>query len=73
MTFLLVWDTCSYTGVSLWYFHVQMYYNPIGLFLWFVFILLCPFPTVVSSGLRFLYSWSYREYINYIQVLSFLW
>jgi hypothetical protein len=53
-------------GVSLWYFHVYTYYNISQCFY------LSPFLMVVSDDLRFLYSFFYREYINHIQVLSFL-
>jgi hypothetical protein len=59
-------------GVSLWYFHVYMYYNPNWFISCFSSFYLGPFLMVVLAGLRFFYSFLYREYINHIHLLSFL-
>jgi hypothetical protein len=70
------WHFCLFKiatqGVSLWYFHVYMYYNLI----WFIssiFLLstLVLFLLVVLTCLKFLHSFLYRECINHIH-LNFL-
>jgi hypothetical protein len=73
------WHFCLFVikvaiqGISLWYFHVYVYYNPN----WFISSIffsfyLSSFLMVVSASLKILYSFLYREYINHIHVLSFL-
>jgi hypothetical protein len=78
MTFFLVWDKGNYTGSFLVIFTWKItptdwHYNP----KWFISCnvlhsILVSFLMVVSAGLRFLYSFLYMEYINHIQVFSFL-
>jgi hypothetical protein len=47
----------------LWHFHVYMYYNSN----WFISSI-----SFLSSGLKILYSFLYRKYINHVHLLNFL-
>jgi hypothetical protein len=60
-------------GVSLWHFHVYMYYNLNG-FIASIFLLstLVSFLMVISIGLKILKSFLCKEYINHIHFLNFL-
>jgi hypothetical protein len=49
--------------VSLWHFHVYMYYNPNWFISSFFFFYLCSLLIVISTGLKILYSFLYRKYI----------
>jgi hypothetical protein len=72
-TFLLVWYKSGYTGSFLVIFPcVYVLYPQLVYLLWLSIFYLSPFLMMVSAGLRFLYSFLYREYITHIQVLSFL-
>jgi hypothetical protein len=72
------WHFCLFAikaaiqGVFLWYFHVYVVYLQLVYLLWLCTFYFSPFLKVVWSGLRFLESFLYREYITHIQVLSFL-
>jgi hypothetical protein len=60
-------------GIFYWHFHVCMYYNP-NWFISSIFLL----STLVlflwwSPCLKILYSFLYREYINYIHLLNFFY
>jgi hypothetical protein len=60
-------------GVSLWHFHVYMYYSLIWLISSiFSSFYLNLFLTVVLTSLKILHSLFYRTYINHIQLLNFL-
>jgi hypothetical protein len=57
----------------LWHFHMFMYYNPN----WFISSFFPPFYhssllRVISTGLKILYLFLYRKYINHIHLLNFL-
>jgi hypothetical protein len=63
----------SIWGVSLWHFHVYMYYIQN----WFIpsiffHFYLSPLLMVIWTGLKILYSFLYRKYINHIHLLYFL-
>jgi hypothetical protein len=70
------WYFCSFKiatqGVSLWHFHVYLYYSPIrfisSLFLFYYHSL---FLMVVSASLKILYWFLYRAYISHIHLLNF--
>jgi hypothetical protein len=76
------WHFCFFKiaiqAVSLWHFYVYMYYN---LFIsWLVHLFyfssfcLSLFLMVISTGLKILYSFLYREYINHIHLyFSHMW
>jgi hypothetical protein len=53
--------------------YIYMYYNP-NCFISSLFLLftLVPLLWMVSTGLKILYSFWYRQYINHIHLLSFL-
>jgi hypothetical protein len=53
--------------VTFWHFHVYVYYNP-NWFILSIFLLM-----VISTGLKTLYSFLNRKYINHIHILNFLW
>jgi hypothetical protein len=57
-------------GVSLRHFHVYMYYDSN----WLIASLFCSFylSPPLSTGLKTLYSFLYRKYINHIHLLNFL-
>jgi hypothetical protein len=57
-------------GVSLWHFHV--FISELVPLLCFSSFYLIPLLILVSTGLKILYSFLYREYINYIRLLNFL-
>jgi hypothetical protein len=60
-------------GVSLWHFHIYMYYSP-NWFITSIFLpfTLVPFYMVISTRLKFLYSFLFQKYINHIHLLNFL-
>jgi hypothetical protein len=71
------WHFCLFKiaiwGVSLWHFHVYVYFiTRIGLSLLFFSFYLSPLLTVILTGLKVLYSFLYREYINHIHLLNLL-
>jgi hypothetical protein len=58
--------------VSMWHFHVYMYYNP-NCFIPSVFLLSTLIPFLwISAGLKILYSFFYRKYINHTHLHNFL-
>jgi hypothetical protein len=63
-------------GVSLWHFHVYMYYKPnLVHTLYFASFYLSPSFMAVSTTLKILYSFLYRGYINHVEgeyLLKFL-
>jgi hypothetical protein len=59
-------------GVSLWHFHVYMYYPELVHLLYFSSFYLSRLLMVILTGLKILYSFLYREYINHIHLLNFL-
>jgi hypothetical protein len=59
-------------GVSLWHFHVYMYYNPNWFISVFLLSTLVPFFVVILTGLNILYSFLYRKYI-FIFLTSFFY
>jgi hypothetical protein len=71
------WHFCLFQiatqGVSLWHFHVYMYYNP-NWFISPIFLLSTsdPLLMVISTDLKILYLFLYREYINHVHLLNFL-
>jgi hypothetical protein len=75
LTFLLVWDKGSYTGsflVIFPYINIFPYISNWLISFIFLHFYLGPFLMVVSTGLRILYLFLYREYINNIHLLNFL-
>jgi hypothetical protein len=58
-------------GVFLWHFHIYMHYNPN----WLIFCF-SPFYLsllmVISTGLKILYLFLYRNYITHIDLSNFL-
>jgi hypothetical protein len=59
-------------GVSLWHFHMCMYYSLIWFIISIFFPLYLSLLMAVSSGLRILCSFLYSLYINHIRVFNFL-
>jgi hypothetical protein len=56
-------------GVFLWHFHVYMYIlKPELVYLSFPSFCLSSLIMVISTGLKILYSFLYREYINHIHL-----
>jgi hypothetical protein len=59
-------------GVSLWHFHVYMYYN-LNWLIPSIFLLSTLVPSYGDfTDLKVLYSFLYRQYINHIHLLNFL-
>jgi hypothetical protein len=70
---LLIWGKDSYTERFLVLLPCTCVLQPTLLHLYLTStLLLGPLPIVTSANLRLLYSLLNREYINHIQVLSFL-
>jgi hypothetical protein len=57
-------------GVSLWHFHVCMYYNP-NWFIPSIFLPFSPLLMVISTVLKIIYSLLYKKYMNHIHLLNF--
>jgi hypothetical protein len=64
--------TIATQRVSLWHFHVYTYYHLNCFIICFSPFYFSPLFMVISTGLKILYSFLYRKYINLIHLLNFL-